>query len=303
MTILKIIGIVILLVLGLVLLALLLVLLAPVRYSLSGSYGSGVKGKAKVTWFLHALSVGVTYEDGLDIVVRILGKRLFQKKEREPFLPEEEPDMESCSLGEEEPDGSRADSKEFVSHEETSPEEEFVTDDKPDAETPKRKKKRTEKTGKKNKNSNSRKEKINLTERFQGLTESFKEKWNRIAEYKERVTAFVTDEENKKTFRLIWRQFRAVIRHILPTKVRGTLVFGFDDPAVTGNVLAALSILYAWYGDALRITPVFDEKILEVEGSLKGRIRAGTLLVLLIRILLNKNFRVLVRRWRKKGGI
>lgn len=301
MTILKIIGIVILLVLGLVLLALLLVLLVPVRYSLSGSYGSGVKGKAKVTWFLHALSVGVTYEDGLDIVVRILGKRLFQKKEQEPFLPEEEPDMGICSLEPGESDGSWADGEEFVSHEETSPEEEFVTDDKPAAETPKRKKKRTEKTGKKN--SDSRKEKINLTERFQGLTESFKEKWNRIGEYKERVTAFVTDEENKKTFRLIWRQFRAVIRHILPTKVRGTLVFGFEDPAVTGNVLAALSILYAWYGDALRITPVFDEKILEMEGSLKGRIRAGTLLVLLIRILLNKNFRVLVRRWRKKRGI
>lgn len=291
MTILKIIGIVILLVLGLVLLALLLVLLVPVRYSLSGSYGSGVKGKAKVTWFLHALSVGVTYEDGLDIVVRILGKRLFQKKEQEPFLPEEEPDMGICSLGEEEPDGDSADGEEFMSHEETLPDEEFVTDDKPAAETSKRK------------NSASRKEKINLTERFQGLIESFKEKWNRIAEYKERVTAFVADEENKKTFRLIWRQFRAVIRHILPTRVRGTLVFGFEDPAATGNVLAALSILYAWYGDALRITPVFDEKILEVEGSLKGRIRAGTLLMLLVRILLNKNFRVLVRRWRKKGGI
>lgn len=291
MTILKIIGIVILLVLGLVLLALLLVLLVPVRYSLSGSYGSGVKGKARITWLLHALSVGVTYEDGLDIAVRILGKRLFQKKEQEPFLPEEEPDMGICSLGEEEPDGDSADGEEFMPYEETFLDEEFVTDDKPAAETPK------------GKNSDSRKEKINLTGRFQGLAESFQKKWNRIAEHKERITAFVTDEENKKTFRLIWRQFRTLIRHILPTKVRGTLVFGFDDPAATGNVLAALSILYAWYGDAIRITPVFDEKILEVEGSLKGRIRAGTLLMLLVRILLNKNFRVLVRRWRKEGGI
>ena len=43
-------------------------------------------------------------------------------------------------------------------------------------------------------------------------------------------------------------------------------------------------------------------KILEAEGRIKGRLRAGTLLVLALRILLNKNFMLLVRRWRRSGG-
>ena len=79
--ILKIIGIVILAVLGLVFAVLLLVLLAPVRYSVSGSYYGRIQGTVKLTWLLSALRVKATYEDGLDMTVRVLGKRVFQKKE------------------------------------------------------------------------------------------------------------------------------------------------------------------------------------------------------------------------------
>ena len=87
--ILKILGIVILVVLGLIAAVLFLVLLAPVRYGVSGSYYGKPQGTVKITWLFHALSVKVTYEDGLDVTARVLGKGVFQRKEEGAKVSEE----------------------------------------------------------------------------------------------------------------------------------------------------------------------------------------------------------------------
>ncbi len=63
-----------------------------------------------------------------------------------------------------------------------------------------------------------------------------------------------------------------------------------------------MSVVYAWYGDRFEIVPVFDRKILEVEGSLKGRVQAGALLARCVRVLLDKNFRRLLWGFLKNGG-
>ena len=101
--------------------------------------------------------------------------------------------------------------------------------------------------------------------------------------------------------KLILRQVKALLRHILPRKASGYVVFGFDDPYTTGQVLAAASLFYAWYGQNIELIPMFEEPALEGELKLKGRIRMGTLLWCGLRVFLNKNFRVLLKRWRNMG--
>ena len=80
-------------------------------------------------------------------------------------------------------------------------------------------------------------------------------------------------------------------------------MFGFDDPYTTGQILAAVSMGYGWYGKCVQITPCFEEEILEGELWGKGRICSGVLLYQGIRILLDRNFRKLLKQWRGKGGI
>lgn len=113
------------------------------------------------------------------------------------------------------------------------------------------------------------------------------------------MVRFLEDEENKQTFRLLWRQLKALIRHILPTDLRGKVRFGFDDPYTTGQVLTYISPFYSLYGKKFQVIPVFEEPVMEGEGWLKGRIRFGTVLILGIRVLLDQNFRKLLRQWRK----
>ncbi len=141
-----------------------------------------------------------------------------------------------------------------------------------------------------------------LTGKAKRAAESVKTAWSRMEEYKEKALSFWNDEQNHKTIKVILRQIKAIIRHIIPRKVRGKAVFGFDDPGTTGKVLSGLSVVYAWYGDKFEIVPVFDRQILEVEGSLKGRVQAGALLARCVRVLLDKNFRRLLWGFLKNGG-
>ena len=77
--ILKIIGIILLVILGLALFLLLTVLLVPVRYRGAGSWHEKPEGQIKVTWLLHILSVQASYLETLELSVRIFGIRILKK--------------------------------------------------------------------------------------------------------------------------------------------------------------------------------------------------------------------------------
>lgn len=144
--------------------------------------------------------------------------------------------------------------------------------------------------------------KASVSEKLKGIIRSARDGWNRASEYKDKGLAFWNDDENQKTIRLVIRQAKAIVRHVLPVKIRGKAVFGFDDPGITGKVLAAMSVVYGMYGDQIQVVPVFDRKVLEAEGSLKGRVQAGVIGARCVRVLLNKNFRRLLRSLIRNGG-
>ena len=79
--ILKIIGILLLVILGVVLLLLLAVLLIPVRYCGEASFHGAIRGKVKIFWFLHLLSLQAVYEGSPDITLRVFGKRILSMQE------------------------------------------------------------------------------------------------------------------------------------------------------------------------------------------------------------------------------
>lgn len=84
--ILKIIGIVIAVVLGLLLLCICAVLFVPVRYRARASYDESFEGEGRVSWLLHLVSIRAAYksgEDGPYIVLKIFGRRFFDSRENE----------------------------------------------------------------------------------------------------------------------------------------------------------------------------------------------------------------------------
>lgn len=140
-----------------------------------------------------------------------------------------------------------------------------------------------------------------LIEKVKAVYTSLTGKYTAAQEKIAMVQDFLGNTENQNTIRLIWRRLMKIIKHILPTKLRGRVKFGFDDPATTGQILTYISPFYGVYAKTLAIEPVFDEKVMEGELHLNGRIRLGTLFWNVVRVFLNKNFRMLLKKLLKRN--
>ena len=70
--ILKIIGILLLVILGLLLFVIISVLFVPLRYRAEGSFYEKLKGSASVSWFLHLISLKISYDEKAQVDVRVL---------------------------------------------------------------------------------------------------------------------------------------------------------------------------------------------------------------------------------------
>lgn len=123
---------------------------------------------------------------------------------------------------------------------------------------------------------------------------SFADRIKRICEKLSALREAVEDEENQKAFRLLLSRVKYLLHHLRFRRFEGRLVFGFEDPAMVGRMLAVLSLFYPLYGECFTITPVFDHTLFEGEIALKGHVRLIHILIAGIQLMMNKKIRGLV---------
>lgn len=136
----------------------------------------------------------------------------------------------------------------------------------------------------------------NLRQRISGLFaegETVKEKILNVKN-------IISDEKNRIVFVKIWKELKFLLRHFSPRKASGKLAFGMEDPAQTGQVLGALSVLPFWGRYHIGLGPDFEAERFYVEGKLrmKGHIRLWHFLLSAIRLIKDKNVRRLLRKIR-----
>ncbi|MFT4105906.1 MAG: DUF2953 domain-containing protein [Lacrimispora sp.] len=306
--ILKILGLLLLVVLGLILSLLLLVLLVPVRYRAEGSYDEKVKGKVRVTWLLHLISVTLSYEEDFIMTVRLFGFRILKPKKMDHELREAGEIMVQAM--EVKPKEAVDDIKEEIQKkpEKKSRIKDFEEDIQSGTQSRKedsawsgsqsfKEQESPESDGKTpwflKLKEKIRKQLLKLKFFFHRICDTLKA----VKDKKEKLQAWVSDKENQKTVKLLLRQLKKLLRHILPRRGKGNVTFGFDDPYVTGQVLTYASVVYPFCYKHLNLYPVFDRVVLKADGNFRGRIRIGTILAIAGRMLLHKNFRVQLKKW------
>ena len=289
--ILKWLGILLLVLLGLVLTVLLAVLFLPVRYEAEGSFRGELLAKGQISWLWRLFSIQAVYDGDTEVSLRIFGVKPGRKKDTaERTEKTETPDPVVTGSGkrpeEEVPVYESRPKAEVPASEKHQGTEEGIKEKVPAAGT------KNAKNGQKKKRvRQSLFQKIKVTfQRICGKLKTAEERWQKLMEFLEK-------EENKNTFRLLKRQVIRFFKHVLPGKVSGTVRFGFEDPYTTGRILTYISPFYGWYGRTIQVIPVFDEQVLDGELSLKGRIRIATLLFIGFQVWRDKNFRTLLKRW------
>ena len=89
------------------------------------------------------------------------------------------------------------------------------------------------------------------------------------------IKSMILDETNKNALVFALRELRVLMRHYLPGRASGELVFGIGDPARTGQVLGLICCFPAWARYRIRLTPDFEAESIYAKGEvdMKGHIR------------------------------
>ncbi|MBP3542708.1 MAG: DUF2953 domain-containing protein [Lachnospiraceae bacterium] len=286
--ILKIAGILLGSILGICLLLLLLVLFVPVRYLAKGTYHEKPNVDARISWLFPVLNIRIFYAgEDWKVVTRIFGFKLKKKEDRresgKPENTEQSAPVQSQTIQQRASEQTET----RLQTDSTVPQPNNASNLQ-----------QTDSAGTQQKKSIIQKireifEKIKCT--IQSICDKIKE----LIRKNEQLQAFVKDEKNREAFRLIKDQLIYLWRHIRPRKLSLTCHFGFDDPSHTGQALAAGAVLYPLYRNKVRLYPDFENKMLEADGYMKGRIRIFPLLLIIIRLWKNKQIKAMVYKFMK----
>lgn len=302
--ILKVLAIIILSLICLVIFLLCLILFVPIKYNIYGDYHEKLDVKIRVSWLLRLISFKAEYNDDFRYKLRILVfnvlksdspskdaiKKTTTKKEKNVFDDDFEDNLE-----EKEDNFLTANSEgiEDVEDENVKDNKDVVEpDDVEDISVQIKKESFFEKI---------RHAYRNLRDKIGKLLKGIKKTYNDIKTKKEdisskinRVKDIIEDEENKAFVHFIFLRVKEVFRAIKPRKYSIKLHIGFEDPATTGQVLMFIAPFCGLTGLLMDIDAEFDRDVKEADIKLKGHVRLISILVIAIKLLLNKKFRELV---------
>ncbi|MCR4705343.1 MAG: DUF2953 domain-containing protein [Lachnospiraceae bacterium] len=274
LTIAKIAGITLGSVLAFAILIILLVLFVPIRYRFHVSKEGSFVAFGKATWLFHILSIRyhfVSREEGLKRTIRVCGLHILKDHKSEPkdsgrvIRWEDDtgsyPGAASARSASEVPKAAieepNDDRSSAVQHASTVTEQ--------------------------NENVQKRKKDCNFSDIKKRVLDG-------IANIK-KIRDFLKDETFLRALSLCKGQLYRAWKSFRPRKVNGYVHFGFDDPALTGQILGATSLCYAFYGESLRVIPDFESQVFEGKLDLKGRIRVITVILIGAKLYFDKDLR------------
>ena len=101
----------------------------------------------------------------------------------------------------------------------------------------------------------------------------------------------------------VWVKLQVFLLRIRPRKLSGHLKFGLSNPADTGQILGVIAMVPLFYQTELQIEPDFEAEDNYVQGQVyvKGHICCIHLVILIIRLLRDEKIRTLIRTIREKN--
>lgn len=313
---LKIIGILLLVVLSFILFIILSVLFVPVRYQAYGYRGTGgSKGSVSVFWLARLISCKASYdsqEKKTKWSVRIFGISIqkvmaWKKKRKQKKTQVKEIQIKEIKTKESDPVLRQTEEQEKTKQdmEKPKPKGRKVEniEQKPE------KVERIESEAKQKKTENETSLASALLKKIKKILELPKKIIQRIKKIRltvrgicdkiSEIQTFLKSEVFLNAKTLLIGEAKKLGIHILPRKVQGEIEFGFDDPSLTGRVLAIAGICYPLYGKSIKITPYFDRKILEGELKVKGRIRGIVILKSALKVGFNREIREIWKNFKR----
>lgn len=280
-TILKVIGIILLVVLALILTALFCVLFVPVKYRAVGSFdNTDIRAKAHVSWLLHLFALHIEYAQETDGYIRLafVKKKLFDDADSDYENDEKAAEASDDDVMDE---AAKTETEDKVS-ENTGDEPKISADENQHI---KQQTKLTHQKRYKKRNKKSHKK-------------QFKDKSEKIKNCIYKLKREYSDERNKAAFSHLKKELFIILKRICPRRLKLTMVYSTGSPDTTGISLGILACFPVGYTNRWRITPDFESEKPYAKGSfdIKGHVIVISILAATLRILFDKNCRRLYNR-------
>lgn len=307
-TILKVIGIILLVVLALILTALLCVLFVPVKYRAVGSFdNTDIRANAHVSWLFHLFALHIEYADETDGYIRLafVKKRLFDDADSDYENDEKAAEASDDDVMDE---AAKTETEDKVSEntgdEPQIPagESEHITDEQEEDEC-------TAQTHNEQRTVNDENQQIKQQTKLthqktykkppkKSHKKQFKDKSDKIKNCIYKLKREYSDERNKAAFSHLKKELFIILKRICPRRLKLTMVYSTGSPDTTGISLGILACFPVGYTNRWRITPDFESEKPYAKGSfdIKGHVIVISILAATLRILFDKNCRRLYNR-------
>lgn len=288
--ILAVIGIVLLVLLALLILTVLAVLFVPIRYRASGEKEADrIEGVAAVSFLYPFLSFKWQRAGNENRwALRLLGIKLKSSRKADKGKVAE-PEKTDKGKAEETAQAAKPEKAAEPVKEEKQPATPSVQN--AEAEDAAR---QAEETGTQKTDRGSSEKKARFT--ISGLCDKMEKIRDNVEYYKERLTA----EENRLFLKRTKERIFAVLKSIKPKVLTARVVCGTGSPDTTGYVCAVYGMLYPVIEDRISFTADFENKVLDGELSVKGKVRVVTLVRHGIKILLDKQLKVFLKEMKRE---
>ncbi len=325
--ILKIIGMILAAAAGILLLVLLCALFVPVRYCIlaDGKLGGEepVHVDIKVTWLLHIVNAAFSYSKTARLRVRFFcftlfdtsrkkeGKKKKKIKEKRPKTgkngpdeKEEEIQNKEKKLGEIQAGGEEEKKEALISGDAKGDgiQEEGALEEGQEGESGK---------GKETNGIRGILDAIlgflkKIYEAVKNIEYTIEKIYGKIKNVMENIryyTNIMKGEVFQNVFRNAKGQLFWIFRMLKPKKCRIDLKAGTGDPFTTGQIMAVYGMLYPFIGNHVSIQTDFENKVMEGDLLIKGKVVAVIFLVAAIRMVLDRNIWKLLKLLKKGGYI
>lgn len=292
--IIKVVGVLLLILLGILLLGILAVLFCPVTYKAQGNKDAeSYEGHVQIAWLFRLVSFVFSFGSEIEssFSIRILGIPLNRKKEKEKLPATLEISEGKAQKGPQESNSEEKSSEpEVLEQKET---EQKTVD------------KRTEKTeDEAGRKTDSMFQKLQeFLEQIPGIPKKILDRLKKISltvhgiyDKINQIKEFLESERFARLKALLFQEGKRTFGHIRPRKVNGHIKIGTGDPYTTGQILAMAGIFFPLYGEYITIEPYFEQKILEGNISVKGRIYGSFFVRLAWKLFRDSDIRFVIKK-------
>lgn len=316
LTILKIVGIVLLVVLLIAVTLLCMVLFVPVRYRAQGFYQDSYAVKGKVSWLLHIITVTavISEQEAFQLIIRLFGIPVYNKQKREQKAAaasarskKKEHKKKKMRDGQESDEHSGEIIASSIDTSDTSSIDINTNTIDTTAETVQEQRLAIEKhIGPEDSASPEKQTVIQKIRRFilrivniiQNIHYTFSKIYDTIISIKSNINYYIDlcqQDYTKAAFVACKKQLFKIWNDLKPRQYKVNITIGTGDPASLGEILSIWGMLYPIHQGNIMLYPDFDQEIFFGDFSCKGRISVYVYITAVLTFLFDKN----IKRFRK----